>query len=111
GRFARAARAWPGRGGLHVGLRQHVRDRGARRRAPRRPQLATESELWPLCRAALGLALYGAAGLEPALLALPHPPDRAPHRALRARRPRADAHRAEPRERNAHRAAALGPDA
>ena len=44
-------------------------------------QLAAEGELRPLCRAALRLAVHGAAGDQPALLALSHPPDGEAHRA------------------------------
>ena len=40
------------RAGLHVRLRQRLRDRGAARRAADRPQLAAALRLWPLCRAA-----------------------------------------------------------
>ena len=41
---------------------------------PRRPELAAAHGLRPLCRAAVGLALHGAARHQRALLALPHPP-------------------------------------
>src|SRR6187397_1974142 len=96
---------------LHDGVRQHVRDRGTAGRASRRPQLAAEGELRALCRAVVGLAVHRAAGLEPALVALSHPSDRAPRRPVRARRWLADPHRAAARGRTADRAVALGSDA
>ena len=47
--------------GYMSGLRQRLRDRGAARRAADRPQLAAAVRLRPLCRAAVRLAVHGAA--------------------------------------------------
>ena len=45
------------------------------RRAADRPQFAAKGRFRPLCRAAVGLAVHGAAGEQPALVALSHSPD------------------------------------
>ena len=89
----------------------HSRPRPSRRVADR-PQLAAADELRPLRGAALGLALHGAAGDQPALLALPHPAERQAFRPLPEDRPRAGAHgTGRPRgERPADRPDALEPD-
>ena len=64
-----------------------------------RPQLAAEMPLRALCRAALGLALHGAAHRQRALLALPHPPDRHALGRVPEGRHRPVAHRARARGR------------
>src|SRR5262249_6409360 len=60
-------------GGLHAGFRQRLRDRSAAGGAPRGPELAAESGLRPLRRAAIRLAVHGAARQQRTLVALPHP--------------------------------------
>src|SRR3990170_8669709 len=52
----------PEAGRVHVRLRQYLRDRSVAGRAADRTQLAAKGELRSLCRAALRLAFYRAAG-------------------------------------------------
>ena len=94
--------------GLHVRLRQQLRDRGAAGRAADRPQLAAALRLRALCRATLRFALHRAARQQRALVALSHPAVGEALRPLRQGRCPAVAHRAVPRGRAADRATALG---
>ena len=70
---------------LHVRVRQRLRDRGAGGGAAGGAELAAAAGLRALRRAALGLAVHGAARRQPALLALPHAAVGPACRAVRAR--------------------------
>ena len=83
--------------GLHVRLRQQLRDRGVARRAADRAQFAAALRLWALCRAAFRLAVHGAARQQRTLLAVSDPAVGEALRTLRKSRRRAVAHRAVPR--------------
>jgi hypothetical protein len=63
-----------------MGLRQRVRDRGARRRAAGRPQFAAARAVWTLCRAAFRHRVHRPPACEPALVAVPDPPSTAARR-------------------------------
>ena len=96
-------------GRLHAGLRQRLRDGGAAGRPADRAELAAARRLRALCRAALGLALHGAARRQRALLALPHPPLGEAHAAVQEDGAALLEDRAVPgRARSPDRAAALG---
>src|SRR3954452_16295311 len=79
-------------------IRQQLRDRGARRRASGRPQLAAKGELRPLCGTIVGLALHRAAGDQSADLALPRAAHGAAPRPLPKDRSGFHPHRAAPRQ-------------
>src|SRR5205807_6580756 len=66
-------------------------------------KFAAEGQLRALRRAALGVAVHRAAGHQPALLALSHPPRRPPHQPFPAHRPRPDPYRAGARRERADR--------
>ncbi len=74
----REGRAVPQRSyaGLHVRVRQLLRDRGAARRAADRAEFAATGQLRSLRRAIVRLALYGATVDQSALLALSNPAHR-----------------------------------